>query len=527
MMRKYNKSNLLFYALTGITFLFILISNPFLKIPYDMWEHLNRIAGLHDEGKCFEFYPDRTQYMCFWHSIWAKIFGITGINDIFVWARIIHVSQFLLAFAAVYYFCRTAIKILLKDIDLIHLKYLSFLGTVIWFIGNGTFSVAYQQAWIMWYSVNYQGLAMPLFWYVAALTLGMTFEHLPPKKILFSLIQIAILSVIIAKTHPMELLYFIIHLSVLFLINAKRSFALLRKYYYLVIPFILSVVIAIKYFAKELVPSFVLPVSKENLEVISEKIIADGTEVAENGLNRFPNSFSEIAVLALVLAVLLRIFYFYKKDKVISVNIKVFDYLLATSFLFFMIPLNKIMAGVASYLVTIPHVVWRFYFGSPWFVFLPISIYAAFKYFSGKQSFVSVMLAGASTVLVFIVLSKYIFWGALYKNTGSILLSLDKSSVGIQYSEKDIAALKEIIMKHGPAQGAKPNIYHIRGDLAPVIRGVFRRYVYMRNRTESPPAKESFKAEGLDRKYNLIDVNLPEGFPRDEEIFSHFSLDKR
>lgn len=520
-MQRANISNLIFCAALGLIVVFMFLSNPFLKIPYDMWDHLSRIAGLHDEGVCFEFYPARPAFsMCFWHSIWAGFFKITGINDIFVWAKIIHVCQFLVSFAAVYYFCRTTIQILLDEIELAHVRFLSLLGVCAWFIGNGTFSVAYQQAWIMWYSVTYQGLTIPLFWYITALMLKMTYEKPPLKKSLFYMVQIVLISVFIAKAHPMELLYFLINVSVLLLLNLRKTLIRFKKYYYIIIPLIISVVFAISHFAGELIPAYLLPTSKETLEIVWKKIQAEGSQITVGKLNRFPNSITELAIALIILAVLFR--GFYKEDKMIKINIKIFDYLLATSLIFYVIPLNRISAGIASYVLTTPDIICRFFFVSPWFVFLPLFVYITVKFFSKKQVLTRAILANTAVILVFIFLSKYIFWGALYKNTESILLSLDKSRVGVQYSGKDLAALKEIVMRSEAVQGPKLNIYSIRGDLAPIVRGVFRKYVYMHDRRESPPGRASFVAEGLDGKYGLVEIKLPESFPRDEEIFRDF-----
>ena len=47
-----------FYILVGISFIFILLSNPFLKIPYDMWQHLFGVGSLFDEGRLFFENPE-------------------------------------------------------------------------------------------------------------------------------------------------------------------------------------------------------------------------------------------------------------------------------------------------------------------------------------------------------------------------------------------------------------------------------------------------------------------------------------
>lgn len=509
-------------ALIGLTLLFIFFSNPFLKIPYDMWAHLNWIAGMHDEGKCFEFFPENVYERCFWHSLWAKFFQATGINDIFEWAKIIHVSQSILAFLAVFYFCKTVLKNILLGIEVSHINCLSYIAVFIWFIGNGTFSVAYQQAWIMWYSVNYQGLTIPLFWYITALTIKIVHEDLSPLKILFYLLQTAAISVLIAKAHSMELSYFLIHLTVILLINARR----LLPYFYIVIPVIVSVVVIVRHFVEEQIQLFALLTSGDGLKTVVQRIVEAGSRVVDGRLNRFPDSFSEIAIFSILSGIAFRIFYLYKRKDITSFKIKVFDYVLVTSVFFFMLPTTRVGAGIGSYLIGTPDVVWRFFFASPWFVFLPVIIYALLNCFSKKAGINRAMAANIAIVLILIFSSKYFFYGALFKNAKSIIASIDNSRVGFQYAAEDIDKLKEIILKYEIAKGEKPNIYLVRGDLGPVVRGVMRKYVYMGDRRLPLPTRDSFFKKGLDKKYNLIDITLPPDFPKDEEIFRCFPIDK-
>ena len=254
-----------FYVIIAVGFVFILFTNPFLVRLYDPYRyHLTTIN---------EFYKgtigkDRLGHDM-WHFVWANVFKLLGINDIFIWAKIIHVFQFLLAALLIYYFSKTVLTILLKSpqsqlecpesvipacpesftheegasssgynknsaLWSIQIKYLSLFSVFLWFIGNGTFSVQHQQAWIMWYSVTYQGLTIPLLWYSIALTFKIFYEELSFKKNLLYIIQIAVASIIIAKFHPMELLYYLISLPLMLLINIKRIMSIRNKKYLLI-----------------------------------------------------------------------------------------------------------------------------------------------------------------------------------------------------------------------------------------------------------------------------------------------------
>lgn len=394
-MNKLKTYNILFYSLVAAAVLFIFLSNPFLVKEYDPWRwHLKCIA---------EFYNGVSESGGrIWHLVWARIFKFIGIGDIFIWAKIIHVFQFILAATVLYYFSKTALTILIKshssklqgikssegfpssgndnnDINklrTIQIKYLSLFAVLLWFIGNGTFSEAYQQAWIMWYSVTYQGLTIPLFWYCTALTLINFYEELSLKKTLLCVIQIAIASFIMAKVHPQELLYYIIQIPIILLVNIKRIFSIKNKIaLFITIPVIFLIMfIAIKYFLyNTLPPLFSLILSNEPIGQLLQQINALGHSVTDN-LNRFPNSFSEIALISLIAMIIFRVNYLFIKDKNVSFNRNFFDVLLVSSLLFFLIPMVPFLAGVAAY-ITHSSLVCRFFFASPWFIFFPFAIY--------------------------------------------------------------------------------------------------------------------------------------------------------
>ncbi len=175
--------NITFYFIVAVSFLFILRSNPFLRIPYDPWELLIQIANTFDTGNSYisAFWPKVPDPRCLWYQMWSNLFKVIGINDIFIWAKIIHVVQFTLAAVILYYFSKTVLRILINtpastnsaikknknhpsfpplnkvghgvfsgEKNEIQIKFLSLFAVLLWFIGNGTFSGEYQQSWIMW-----------------------------------------------------------------------------------------------------------------------------------------------------------------------------------------------------------------------------------------------------------------------------------------------------------------------------------------------------------------------------------------
>lgn len=477
MNKKIRTYNIIFYSIIAASFIFILLSNPFLIQLYDPWRyHLQCIASFYNGGS------EGT----LWHQMWANVFKIIGINNIFTWAKIIHVFQFSLAAVIVFYFSKTVLTILIKsplttplpteptpaplpkgdsegfptspvrkdisngasgndsnqidELSTIQIKFLSLLAVFLWFIGNGTFSVEYQQAWIMWYSVTYQGLSIPLLWYSTALTLKIFYEDLTSKEIIFYIAQIAVASLLLARIHPSELIYYLIHIPIIFLISIKwliKSKNTKILFFYAPIMFLLMFIV-LKYFTSYKgrtykVPLFEIISSGENIGQILQKINGLG-HVIVSGWNRFPNSFSEIAIISLIAMIIFRVNYLFTKDKDISFNRNVFDVLLVLSLLFFLIPMVPFLAGLAGYL-TNAGVVWRFFFASPWFIFLPFLIY---RILTMKE--IHIPLYKLIIILILILFSiasfhKYFSLKYTITNTKSIITSLDKEKVGVRYQK--------------------------------------------------------------------------------------------
>ena len=173
---KWKKTNVSvsFFLLSCLILVFF--THPFLRLPYDPWEHLIKIRSLYDEGRCFLYWPEHGSSFWLWHLMWAKIFSFLNIDDTLLWAEIIHCTQFILSLLCVFYFSSIAYTLLVKKVSRSYIYLMAFFATVLWLVGNGTHSIDYQQAWIVWYSVTYQGFTIPIFWLITGFALQLFFQ---------------------------------------------------------------------------------------------------------------------------------------------------------------------------------------------------------------------------------------------------------------------------------------------------------------------------------------------------------------
>lgn len=508
----------------AILFFFICLSEPFLKIPYDVWDHLIKIRNIYDHGDCYLYWPDDPSFMCFWNFLWAGLFKILNINDTLIWAKMIHVSQFIFAAWAIYYYSSTVIHVLRPDINKIHLNLLSYIAVLLWFSGNGTFSIVHQQAWIMWYSVNYQGFTLPLFWYLSAIAIQIFFQNPGKLKRIFIVLQIIFISAVISVAHPSEQLYFFIHVTILCVIQYKNLLSFrARTYIYIAFALVAGIVLFILLFKFRIIP---MPMAIQNMtwaEMLN-RIQWIGSLYVDDGWNRFPNSFSEIAFLSIFLAVIYRISILTKSEQ--PAIRRCYDYLLISSCLFFIIPLTRITSGIIGY-VTFIETVWRFVYASPWFILLPYITYRLIVFFNRRVTH-SIIIANAVVIIGVFLLSKYLFYQAFSGNIQSLISSLDSRRVGIQYSNEDLKKLLHIIEDHERlfARTNKPNLLYMRSDLGIIAKAVYGRDVYMTKVRMPHLSMESFYNGKLDTKYHLIDVNVPSTYPKDREISKYFKIDK-
>lgn len=527
------KRNILYY---GVIFIVILLSYPFLRYPFDIYHHLimidefskaltilpdlsisnsrlwinNGTLGIGTVVNGTEIIPDDSYV---WHYIWAKIFIFMHIENlqIFFRARVIHITQIIIALFSVYYFSHVILRNFFKKIDSTSIKWLSFWSTIIWLSIYATFSAGYHQIWIMWYSVNNQ-ITLPLFWYIIALTFVLFLENTTIKKKLFFIFQILILSKFILQTHSMEFMYYLMHILVFTLVYIDKVYLLIKKYFYLFIPLVGSIVYFIKYYQPEKSKIFDY-MSIEKIPQLYEKIMQEGN-VLLSGYNRAAASINELMYVIGMIGIIFTSYsiFVYIKDKKVIIDIRMALFIFITS-LFVLIPLYQFSGGLFA-MITKTMVVNRLYYSSSIFVLLPIIIYAILQNKVKKIIYIHLMMA--CILLGTFIYSRYDIGHTqnYYKNIQSIKNSFYERRVGFNLSQKQINRIGlELQLNEKKNKYSRKIFYYARADIAFVIKYIYHKEVYWKGRRANPDYVKEYNKNKNNKDYLQILFEVPKDFP--------------
>lgn len=504
------------WLLCGFFLVLVFNTHPFLRLPYDPWEHLIKIRSLFDEGRCFLYWPEDHSSLCSWHYVWARLFSLAGIDDTFIWAYTIHYCQCLFSLFSLYYFSTTVYSLVHGNVSKGRLYLFGVGATLFWLVGNGTFSVAYQQAWIVWYSVTYQGLTIPLFWLITACTLQILFEENLKTVARWGLALFVVAGfLVIVAFHPTEAIYYLIYflLALFFTPRLSRKWRMLGFGLLVIVG---AAVVCVGIYINS--PYFRGVRGLLDITVLG-RVHALGVEIVAMNMERLKTVVSELAILALIVSFLslvyVKSFLSYKLCGVVKV-------LLFAQLVFILIPTNSWVAGLLG---TVIHkdIIWRFVFAGSWFLFLP---YLLSRWFE-KSNFYAprFVLSLFSILLVAYVASYLLFNKTLYGNVISLYNSYFVEKVGLQYGKREIELLKEEIEESTSGMSKKQTVLYMRGDLATIARAVFGYYVFAHRRIFIP--MHQFYGKGMQRRYELVPVRMPLGFPKDRDMFLRFYLDAR
>ena len=507
-MNKYISKEAFFYLLIFSTLGAIFFTYPFLRFPYDMWDHLIAI----DDFNLSEVHGARD----IWHAFWRTVFSILSIeeSDILLRAKIIHIAQTLFSFFTIYLFSKVSIRHIFKNISPLSLRYTAYWSTLIWFSIFATFSEHYHHIWILWYSVNYQ-ITLPLFWYITALTIIILFEQHSWKLKLFYGLQIIAASRFILQAHSMEYLYYLMYLSVLFVLYFRELFPLLKKYYYLVIPIILLIVYFSYQYQADNSQLFTY-LRAYNFSDLYREIISQGNQLIA-GANRAGAAVNELMKVALFTGWTMLIVLLLRKAKGEDqdINRKMFLFIFFTS-LFVYIPLFAFSGGFAS-VATKLEVVNRFYYSSSLFVLLPITLYYFTTMIDKKERLLTLNILILSIVISTLIYSKHLSSTHNYtKNVRSLLQSFHERKVGFNLSSEKIKTIGTLLKQYkSNGHDDREILFYARPDIAAVLKFIYRENVYWRGRRNNPPLEKFQKyILTLDPKQTQgIIFETPEGFP--------------
>jgi len=513
-MQSINKDNRLFYIVTLLGFITLLFSNPFLRYPYDMIFHLIVIDDIYTQiptGEIEQVQLEKARYL--WHYLWAKLFFWLNIDStqLLLRAKIIHIIQTSISLASIYYFSNVILRNIFKHIENIQLKWLSLWSVVIWITLFATFSAAYHQVWIMWYSVNYQ-ITLPLFWYMLGLTLVLLLEQkqISWKIKVFFILQIIGFSRFILQVHSMEFMYYLMHIFILSLIFIDEVYLLLKKYFYIIIPIIILIIFIAKNYQPEKSAIFRY-LSLEQAPKLYDRIMESGT-ILLNGYNRASASINEVMYFILFLGT---IFIFYilwniYKQQQINIHMRVLLFTIITS-MFVLIPLYQFSGGLFG-LITRTSVVHRLYYSSSLFVLIPVFFYAIFYKYKLRYLHIAI----SSSLIVIILFSKYndVLHHNYYKNILSIKNSFFEKKIGFNLNQNQINTIKKEIENYEKNNISNKKIrYYARADIAFVIKTLFHKNVYWEGRRKNPDYIKIYKKNINNTQYKHILFKIPKNFP--------------
>jgi hypothetical protein len=244
-----------------------------------------------------------------------------------------------------------------------------------------------------------------------------------------------------------------------------------------------------------------------------------GKNIAEKGGNRHASSFSELAMFSTVAALAYWgiNFLFFRKNLNSIVSL-----LIVALIIFFLIPTFKWTAGIAGLLLH-TDIVWRFFFGGPWFLFLPLIVFKITCRCRYPQTYASFLLLTVLTGIFF--LSQNYFNKALSGNVYSLYNSFFKDRVGVQYTADTLTYLEQKIENKTGGLDKKEVLLYIRSDLATLSRAVYGYYALSHRRISIP--MHHFYGNHMEQQYKLVPINLPPDFPKDRNIFLRFKLDAK
>ena len=501
---------------------FVLRSRPFLKLPYDMWHHLMLIRGWFANGAPYLTMPETRPHEVVWHWVWASIFRVLGLSDVFIWAKVIHCAQFFWTLFCLGYFCNVILKIVVPTTGQKLRQFLSLCGAWMFVLGAGTFSVQYQMSWMLWYSVNYQGVTLPAYFLATAILVRLVTgsdEGRGGRVHWTDFIAVCLLLMVIVIFHPLEASYFLLSSGLLIALFSDRIWLVVRrnrlKAWLLPLSF-LGIPVLIYYLPEIGIP---LPTSRgfklmTQPKEFLDQILLTGKQIQDTGIHRGLSSFTELAITgSLILAGILsaRCFSF-SWQKPLETADRVLLWVSLSAIGFGVAPRTLIPSGFLG-VMTVDEQVWRFAFASPWFMGFPL--WGCYLLKERKTS-VRIGIALAPFVAAFLV-SRIFLGGPFNANVASLFRSLelrDRDRVGIQYDRGALARLDELVLAVPEPNNGKKNIFLIRTDLQTYVRAATGVYV-LGHRLVA--VHRGWYGE-WENSYELVEIPAPADIPVDEEM---------
>jgi hypothetical protein len=424
-----NSYDIAFWLLLCLGIIFITLSFPMMKMRFDIWQHIDHIHS-------YVLDPNTSvTNRAAWLKLWAFVFRFFNINDIFTYAIIIHRIQFALNCVLIYFaaklFFMTLLKFDVHESKFVKNKWLSSLAlssVFVWLTIIGTYSY-FQQAWIMWYSVNYQ-ITLSMLFLALSLSVNALMVRQNAKFVILKALTALALIIGVYVFHAGELAYLCLYIFIYIICfyNIFKYNLKLVMYVIIFLSFILYVLITMY---SDHTPALIALIKNEEYARILNEIQTKGRWNAIEGGNRFSANWNELyqfSVLAFIPIIVLG------WCKLIDVNLRVL-YFIGLSLVFCFIPTFQYTAGIAS-LISYDGIVNRYYFASLIFLILPMSAYFVIMHFKTIRHPLNLLMLVFFTMLTILMYSKKINdEGVYFKNVQSISRSIKMKKIDIGVSD--------------------------------------------------------------------------------------------
>ena len=439
--------SLVFGLLIALGLAFVFLSFPMMRMRFDIWDHVEFIRVAVQDPHALDYGRKN------WYLAWAYIFRLMGANDIFTFATTIHRTQFILSCILIYTAAKQIYSALLPLKPSVRdennwLSSLALSSVLVWLTIIGTFSF-FQQAWIMWYSVNYQITLPMLFLSLGLMVNVLAIEQTPRQAILKSCMALALL-LSVYLFHAGELAYLVFYIPILVLcFGSKYSYK--PKYVLLLTSIITALLyIAISFYSDH-VPALLTHLKKREFTKILLEINAKGTWNAVHGGNRYAANWNELYSLSVYLFALIGLAGLSTKFKLVTsnrignfnlnVNKRVLSFLLL-SLVFCFIPTFKYSSGLAS-LISYDGIVNRYYFASFVFLAIPLAVYMGIAHIKSiGQPMVLIALVVLLMAATFFYSKIKNKEGVYYQNLMSIVGSIKGDKINIDVTEGEIEDIR-------------------------------------------------------------------------------------
>jgi hypothetical protein len=439
-----NAYSIIFWSFTASGLLLILSSFPMMKLGFDIWDHVRYLRLAVEDPSLIATLPKKQ-----WYLVWASLFRLFDVTDIFTFAIVIHRAQFILCCVMVYIAAKQLFSALLplKSTTSDENNWLSSMAlssVFVWLTMIGTFSF-FQQAWIMWYSVNYQ-ITLPMLILAISLCVNLLTIQQSRELLILKISIVAVLVIGIYAFHAAELAYLIFYFPILILCFGTQYKYRLKYIFFAVILSAMIVAVALKFYTEQ-VPALVTHIMHGQYTKILEDINTKGTYNAVHGGNRYAANWNELyrlsvytlgflGVVGLIVWSRMRVplIDWFKTEQF---NRRVFAFL-TLSLVFCFIPTFKYSSGLAS-LITYDAIVNRFYYAS--FVFLVIPLVGYFLCIHYKKMHHPIGILGISFLIMictFIFSAKINSTNVYADNVRSIARSVLNKKINIGLSDAKI-----------------------------------------------------------------------------------------